>query len=682
MFTIEELNNKVFAGNCLELLKQYPDESIDCLVTSPPYYKKRAYGTNYQIWDGDMSCDHNWEISDKLLQHKICTKCNAWYGELGQEDKPEGYIRHLVQIFAEFHRVMKSTGTMWINIGDTFYSTKFGKHEYLKPKDLIGLPWLLSIALQKRGFYLRNDIIWCLGGNTNLYVRTKDSGDVVMTIKDMARLNPRNLQLWNGKKWTNVLGISKNKKRGDEVNLVLRSGEKIVCTPTHQWPTNRGLLETSNLKVGDIIDSCYLTEPSTKYYPGYMNNEMMWFIGLYLAEGSMSEDTIQISGHTKETEYRINKIIDICKFYGGSFTYDIKGNNLSIRIYSDIIRTILSKHIGGKISTNKYLKNVCWKYSKEWLKILLNGYLDGDGHWEQKNKRWRLGFTRNYNLARDLRTLVARIGNDAKIILNESISKIKEKEYPSFRGEIRFKQSNHVNVKNSNEIVRIEKANKFGYVYDIGVDEDPHTFALASGVLTHNSKPNPMPRSVTDRCTESHEYILFFTKAPIYYFNMDKIREPMITKCYHASKTINHNKDSRTVNIDTDGNISQRLTISSKAMEPDPLGRIKRDVWISNVVGLTKSLHDVKNIGLEFHHAMYSEELITPCVRSGCPEGGIVFDPFMGSGTTAIVALKNKMNYSGTELNGDYLKIIAKRIETVDMDRVNGNSELKDWLIG
>ena len=675
-----DFKNKIFVGNCIELLKQYPDESIDCLVTSPPYYKKRAYGTNYQVWDNDPKCEHNWEICDKLLKHEICKKCGAWLGELGQEIYPEDYVRHLVQIFTEFKRVMKPTGTMWINIGDTYYSSEFAKHSYLKPKDLIGIPWMLGMELQKKGFYLRNDVIWCLGGNTNIYVRTKDSGDVVMTIKDMARLNPENLQLWNGKKWTNILGISKNKKKGDELSLTLRSGEKIVCTPNHQWPTSRGLLTTSELKIGDIIDSCYLDEPLQLYHPEYMIEEMMWFIGLYLAEGSMSEDTIQISGHKKETDYRINKIKKICEFYGGSFTYDIKGNNLNIRIYSDIIRTILLKHIGGKISTNKYLKNICWKYNKEWLKELLYGYLDGDGHWEEKNKRWRLGFTRNYNLARDLRILISRIGKGSKIIINESVSKIKGKEYLSFRGEIRFEQSKHLNIKNPNEIIKIDKANSYGYVYDIGVEDEPHTFSLSSGVLTHNSKPNPMPRSVMDRCTESHEYILFFVKNTEYYFNMDKVRENAVTKCYGASKIIAHNKDSKTVNIDKEGNISQKLRESSKATIPNPLGRIKRDVWISNVVSSTRSLSDVKKLGLEFHHAMYSEDLIEPCVKAGCPEGGIVFDPFMGSGTTAIVALKNKCHYTGTELNDDYIKIINKRIETVDLDKISGNNTLKELL--
>jgi DNA modification methylase len=154
----------------------------------------------------------------------------------------------------------------------------------------------------------------------------------------------------------------------------------------------------------------------------------------------------------------------------------------------------------------------------------------------------------------------------------------------------------------------------------------------------------------------------------------------MTTKCYGASKIIGHNKDAKTVNIDNEGNISQKLRESSKATMPNPLGRIKRDVWTSNVVSSTKSLSDVKKLGLEFHHAMYSEDLINPCVKAGCPENGIVFDPFMGSGTTAIVALKNKCYYTGTELNEEYIKIINKRIETVDIDVINGNNTLKELL--
>ncbi|GAH55826.1 unnamed protein product, partial [marine sediment metagenome] len=111
---------------------------------------------------------------------------------------------------------------------------------------------------------------------------------------------------------------------------------------------------------------------------------------------------------------------------------------------------------------------------------------------------------------RDLRTVCARLGY--RLTLNPSSVPYNGKRNATFRGELRFERSGHRNEKSMSEIVAIHKA-RCREVYDIGVEGEPHLFSLASGVLTHNSKPNPMPESVRDRPTESHEYILMLTKS-------------------------------------------------------------------------------------------------------------------------------------------------------------------------
>ncbi len=139
---------KIYVGDALECLKKLPDNSVDCCITSPPYWGLRDYGVG---------------------------------GQLGLEKTPEEHIAALVKVFREVHRVLKPEGTLWVNYGDTYasnvngraaaevvndnrtfrdkpFSTVVGK---LKPKDLVGLPWLLAFALRdKVGFYLRSDIIW------------------------------------------------------------------------------------------------------------------------------------------------------------------------------------------------------------------------------------------------------------------------------------------------------------------------------------------------------------------------------------------------------------------------------------------------------------------------------------------------------------------------------------------
>lgn len=130
------------------------------------------------------------------------------------------------------------------------------------------------------------------------------------------------------------------------------------------------------------------------------------------------------------------------------------------------------------------------------------------------------------------------------------------------------------------------------------------------------SKPNPMPESVTDRCTKSHEYIFLLSKSQKYYFDYEAIQE------------------------------------EARMIEDVYAVRNKRDVWTVNTQPCK-----------EAHFATYPFELIKPCILAGCPENGIVLDPFMGSGTTAIVARSLNRNYLGVELNPEYIKIAHKRLD-------------------
>lgn len=141
--------NKLICGDSLEVLKTFPDESIDMVCTSPPYFGLRNYGVD---------------------------------GQIGLEKTPEQYVAKLVEIFREVKRVLKKEGTCWLNLGDS-YNGSGGDHKEggkndagfqgnlmrgtqpknissLKPKDLIGIPWLVAFALRADGWWLRQDIIW------------------------------------------------------------------------------------------------------------------------------------------------------------------------------------------------------------------------------------------------------------------------------------------------------------------------------------------------------------------------------------------------------------------------------------------------------------------------------------------------------------------------------------------
>ena len=660
-------------GDCLDVLKTLPDKSVQCCITSPPYYGLRDYGT--AEWEGGSpDCDHKGKPmathagfneryfgkssmvnkQGEVLEFykETCGKCGAVRKDkqIGLEPMPDEYVAKLVEIFQEIKRVLKDDGTLWLNLGDSYNGSggaggdynngglKEGQPRYpgrnineLKPKDLIGIPWRVAFALRADGWYLRSDIIWCLSGGTHIYVKTQ-MGERIMMVRDLVRVAPETIQLWNGQKWTQLLGINKSKRKGDELEIVLRSGERISCTPDHKFPTNRGLLQVKDLRIGDSLVRVNLPDAENPK-DCIIDVDAAWFAGLYLAEGSRSDDCIQIAGHSKETD-RWERVKRIAEKYGGSATRTIDGNKMSIRVYGRILIALVEEFVSGKTAHDKGIAPIAWKYNNSFIESMLDGYLSGDGHWD--GQRWRLGFTRNYRLERDLRAVCARL--NYHLVINKSVSSCYGKSYPSFRGELRKTRSGHLNEKNTAEIMEIKKA-RCRNVYDIGIEDNSHLFSLASGILTHNSKPNPMPESVKDRPTKSHEYIFLLTKNARYYYDAEAIKE--------LSKKPKDNRGER-------GNRKRFPTEKIAGIRGPgiyPMAN-KRDVW-------TVPTKPFK----EAHFATFPEDLIRPCVLAGCSEGETILDPFNGAGTTGVVAIKNGRDYIGIELNPEYIEMSKRRID-------------------
>ena len=180
------------------------------------------------------------------------------------------------------------------------------------------------------------------------------------------------------------------------------------------------------------------------------------------------------------------------------------------------------------------------------------------------------------------------------------------------------------------------------------------------------SKPNPMPESVTDRCTKSHEYIFLLTKSRAYYFDAEAIAEPVApatiarlkqdTAQQEGSDMLGYTKKMTAKAPRYGGGKYTAVpsefyrTKSGNAYELREK-RNKRDVW---TVATKKPR--------ELHFAAFPEDLISPCILAGCPEGGIVLDPFAGSGTTGIVARRNDRGFIGIEINPNYCKMAKRRI--------------------
>ena len=164
---------------------------------------------------------------------------------------------------------------------------------------------------------------------------------------------------------------------------------------------------------------------------------------------------------------------------------------------------------------------------------------------------------------------------------------------------------------------------------------------LRQDIIWH--KPNPMPESVKDRCTKAHEYIFLLSKNRNYYYDHESIKEKAVGERWGGNKPINMNNTK-----DTDNQFSG-LTRPRKMVYDK---RNERSVWKVT----TRPYKDA-------HFAVYPPELIVDCIKAGSEEGDCVLDPFMGSGTTAMVAKSLGRDYIGCELHEDYGNLIQKRIE-------------------
>lgn len=227
-------NVTLYRGDNRLILPMLPAKSVHSVITSPPYWGLRDYGIAASVWGGEAGCRHEWgdtiivqtsaaatgktrwnhqqngrgEVQpigeraewsrDEVPKGKFCQKCGAWAGALGLEPTPGLFVQHVVMVFAEVHRVLRDDGTLWLNLGDSYFSGGRGgdtgksglewstesqeqsklaaksfrrdraavqavKHIVAvgsKPKDLVGIPWMCAFALRAAGWYLRQDIIW------------------------------------------------------------------------------------------------------------------------------------------------------------------------------------------------------------------------------------------------------------------------------------------------------------------------------------------------------------------------------------------------------------------------------------------------------------------------------------------------------------------------------------------
>jgi len=195
--------------------------------------------------------------------------------------------------------------------------------------------------------------------------------------------------------------------------------------------------------------------------------------------------------------------------------------------------------------------------------------------------------------------------------------------------------------KRSNRLEGLKEKDLIGIPWMLAFALRKDGWYLRQDIIWH--KPNPMPESVRDRCTKSHEYIFLLSKNKKYFYDNEAIKEKAVGERWGGNTPINMDNTK-----DTDNQFSG-LTRPRKMIYDK---RNKRSVWKVNCKPYRGA-----------HFAVYPPELIEPCILAGSEKGDIILDPFMGSGTTAAVAKSLGRNYIGCELHEDYGNLIQKRVD-------------------
>jgi len=256
----------IIQGDSYTVLKTLPSESVQCCITSPPYYKLRDYNNKDQI---------------------------------GQETHPKEYINKLINIFEEVKRILKKNGTLFLNIGDTYCTTPF---DNIKSKDLIGIPWVLAFAMRDKGWYLRQDIIWnksncmpesvkdrCVKSHEYIFLFSKskdyyfDNIEIAEGYDNRKKVQVENKKYFNGK--------VRNRWRFKEINnelMPIRNKRSVwtmstsQITENHFAPFPEKLVETCILlgcpKNETVLDP-FLGSGTTTYVAAKLNRK---YIGIEL----------------------------------------------------------------------------------------------------------------------------------------------------------------------------------------------------------------------------------------------------------------------------------------------------------------------------------------------------------------------------------------------------------------
>ena len=670
MKNITEFTNRVINGDSQEVMKEMPEDSVNLVITSPPYFGCRVYGNE----------------------------------TVGREEDPRDYIDKIVDFTRDIKRVLRPDGSFYLNIGDMYYGNKQGfggfkgkdsrsthKHyegrkivesdgKYLQNKQLLMMPPRIASKMQDEGWILRNTLIWhkCLGEGTSLFVKRRGKYEVVLIedlLKDFDETYLPTQDKEGNTVWIEIKNIfDVGVKNG--IRVLTKSGNEVITTKEHRFPFKSSQIHSKKTKYRKIkVKPIGEFSRNDKLYCNYdldikidngdeSDYNMGFFVGFFIAEGSYvwrnykeykdnyySRKSIKRWGESKRGKKKVAitltcGIKDLSRGYIRILESIVKfkryedGNKISLRTYDKNVLKFINKYVSGIYCDQKALTNDAFNVSKEFMRGVLDGFLSGDGHYEKDNKRWRVGIKPNHKLKNQLQLLCRIFGykfryEGIRDVTIKGLDKIYNAMYFSIR-----KNERHENNQLGMRIDNVESINDIGNIHFYDIEVKPlylggkgnnqfykveketeearlskynNLYFLMNGIWTHNS--NAMPVPAPDRFLPTYEYIFLFVKSDSYYFDLDA-----------SKKSVFNGKDIFTVNI-----------------EP-----------------------------YKKHQATFPEKLVYPMINISSKRDDIVMDPFGGSGTVARLAKRLGRKFISIEINSDFCEIAEKSIsETCSLAKIN-----------
>lgn len=637
---------KILHGDALEELKKLPDDSVDCCMSSPPYWALRDYGIKGHVWDGNPDCRHEWETEiitkqrgtaagtnaqvgnqknevcgTEIKQGSFCSKCGAWKGALGLEPTFDLFIKHLCDIYDEVKRVLKPTGTCWVNLGDTYASASGGR---VGATATVGAT---KAGVQGRGVTdeITEKSLCCIPFRFAIEMITRDTMDIY--------------KLEEGFINSNIHIITEN-------NALRRQGEREGI----QSQVPEGVAQE---------ESQTLSGENEKVATGKQGQDEGLQQDILLGKQGEGDNQVH-EGECQEAQ----------KTEMGS-PETLRRKSASLPMLRGVAYSLFDNrpYIWERKSTSQGDSEV-WDN----LRVAQKGEIP-------KGIQDSL-----YEL---------QLGNG------------KVRNVPPSRGR-NFKIRKRGIPEELQKYFRLIKKERW---------------RLRNTIIWH--KKNCMPSSAKDRFTVDFEYLFFFTKSKKYYF--DRQTEPLSDPERLKRRQYDPNNLKRKFNYGEDkriGTCNPKTIEESNKKTLESGGRNKRCIWTINPKPFAEAHFAVYpeelcetpikagcpefvckkcgkprekiyergklvpdsaeykprgrrhgtliNPGMTArgsekptpnHHYEYDFQGYTDCKCNVTFEPGVVLDPFLGSGTTALVAEKLGRRWIGIELNEEYIKIAEKRLE-------------------